>query len=288
VETSRPIIEAGGHTLSVELPSLPVPLDADAVRLAQVFANLLGNAAKYTEQGGNIELKAWRHGNEVVISVRDSGIGIAAENLSRVFEMFSQAQPASIRSQGGLGIGLSLSKGVVELHGGSIEARSEGPGHGSEFMVRLPVPTDAPAPEEAPSASATGMATTRRILVVDDNRDAADSLAILLRSMGNEVTTAYDGEVAAELAEQNRPEVVLLDIGMPNMDGLDACRRMRNQPWGASLHIIAMTGWGQQEDRRRTGDAGFDFHLVKPVDPAELLKLLAALPVDPPGGPSPR
>ncbi|MEO6463568.1 MAG: response regulator, partial [Candidatus Eisenbacteria bacterium] len=178
-------------------------------------------------------------------------------------------------------IGLSLSKGLVELHGGSIEARSEGPGRGSEFIVRLPVPVGPVAPATVPSANDEAMpATPRRILVVDDNRDAADSLTMLLRTLGHEVMTAYDGERAAELAEQTRPEVVLLDIGMPHLNGYDACRRMRGEAWGARLHIIAMTGWGQEEDRRRTGDAGFDFHVVKPVDPAELMKLLASLPAD--------
>ena len=281
LETSGPIIEAGGHSVSVELPPHPLVMEADAVRLAQVFANLLTNAAKYTEHGGTIQLKAARHGDEVVVSVRDSGIGIAGDNLPHVFEMFSQAQPAMMLSQGGLGIGLSLSKGLVELHGGSIEAHSDGPGRGSEFIVRLPVPSDSAVPAAAPAGSDEAVAAKpRRILVVDDNRDAADSLAMLLRSLGNEVTTAYDGERAAEQAEQTRPEIVLLDIGMPHLNGFDACRRMRNQAWGAGMHIIAMTGWGQEEDRRRTGEAGFDLHIVKPVDPTELMKLLASLPTD--------
>ncbi len=213
------------------------------------------------------------------MSVKDNGIGIAAEMLPRIFEIFSQSNPALVRSQGGLGIGLSLVKGLVELHGGSIEARSDGPGQGSEFVVRLPVAVETliqeparPGEDEQPKP-----VTTRRILIVDDNRDSADSLAMLLKIMGNEVGTAYDGEQAVEAAGALRPDVVLLDIGMPKLNGYDACRRIREQPWGQGMFLIALTGWGQEEDRRRTEEAGFDQHIVKPVDPAALMKLLASL-----------
>ena len=249
------------------------------MRLAQVFANLLNNAAKYTEEGGRIRLTAERQGSDVVVSVKDSGIGIAAEMLPRIFEIFSQAKPALVRSQGGLGIGLSLVKGLVELHGGSIEARSDGPGQGSEFVVRLPVAAETPVREPARPSDGRASSPRRRcrILIVDDNRDSADSLAMLLKIMGNEVGTAYDGEQAVEAAEALRPDVVLLDIGMPKLNGYDACRRIREQPWGQGMFLIALTGWGQEEDRRRTEEAGFNQHMVKPVDPAALMKLLASL-----------
>ena len=279
LETSRPVIEAGGHEFSVTLPPEPIHLEADPVRLAQVFANLLNNAAKYTEEGGRIWLAAERQGSEVTVSVKDNGIGIMAEMLPRIFEIFTQSNRALVRSQGGLGIGLSLVKGLVELHGGSIEARSDGPGQGSEFVVRLPVAGEKlvqeparPGEDEQPKP-----VTRRRILVADDNRDSADSLAMLLKIKGYEVGTAYDGEQAVEAAEALRPDVVLLDIGMPNLNGYDACRRIREQPWGQGMFLIALTGWGQEEDRRRTEEAGFDQHIVKPVDPAVLMKLLASL-----------
>jgi len=278
LETSRPVIEAGSHELTLTLPAEPIHLEADPVRLAQVFANLLNNAAKYTEEGGRIRLTAARQGSDVIVSVKDSGIGIAAEMFPRIFEIFAQAKPALLRSQGGLGIGLSLVKGLVELHGGSIEARSDGPGRGSEFVVRLPVAAEPPAREPArPSHEEQEPATKCRILIADDNHDSADSLAMLLTIMGNEVGTAYDGEQAVEAAEAIRPDVVLLDIGMPKLNGYDACRRIREQPWGKGMFLIALTGWGQEEDRRRTEEVGFNRHMVKPADPTVLMKLLADL-----------
>jgi PAS domain S-box-containing protein len=278
LETSRPVIEAAGHELTLTLPPEPIYLEADPVRLAQVFANLLNNAAKYTDEGGRIRLTAERQGRDVIVSVRDSGIGIAAEVLPRIFEIFSQAKLASERSQDGLGIGLSLVKGLVELHGGSIEARSAGPGRGSEFVVRLPVAAEAPVREPArPHADdRQPLATKWRILVVDDNHDSADSLAMLLQIMGNEVGTAYDGEQAVEAAEAIRPDVALLDIGMPKLNGYETCRRIREQPWGQGMFLIALTGWGQAEDRRRAEAAGFNLHMVKPVDPEFLMKLLTS------------
>lgn len=279
LETSQPIIEASRHELTLNLPPEPIHLEADPVRLAQVFANLLNNAAKYTEEGGRIWLTAERRGGDVTVSVRDSGIGIAAEMLPRVFEIFWQAKPASVRSQSGAGIGLSLIKGLVELHGGSVTTHSEGPGQGSEFVVRLPVAIKTPV-EEPPRPSKDGeqqAVTKHRILIVDDSRDSADMLAMLLKSAGNEVGTAYDGEQAVKAAEALRPHVVLLDIGLPKLNGYDACRRIREQPWGQGMFLIALTGWGQEEDRRRAEAAGFDQHIVKPVDPADLMKLLASL-----------
>jgi PAS domain S-box-containing protein len=278
VETSRPLIEAGGLGLEVDLPSAPIHLDADATRLAQVFANLLNNAAKYTEPGGRITLAAERRGGEAVVTVADTGIGLGPELLPRLFEMFSQAAPASVRSQGGLGIGLALVKGLVELHGGSVEARSDGHDLGSAFVVRLPV-VDGPAPTTpAPAAEAEPTcATGCKILVADDHRDAAESLARLLRLMGQEVRTAGDGLEAVALAEEFRPDVILMDIGMPRLDGYEAAARIREHPWGADMTLVALTGWGQEEDRRRSREAGFDAHLTKPVEPRDLAAYLASV-----------
>jgi PAS domain S-box-containing protein len=282
VEECRPLIEAQSHKLSVTLPPDPIYLDADPTRLGQVFANLLNNAAKYTEKGGHIWLTAEQQGGEAVVSVRDTGIGIAAEHLPRLFEKFSQVEPALQRSQGGLGIGLSLVRGLVELHGGTVEARSGGTGLGSEFTVRLPV---GKVPVEAAQKPSDGervmprSARQRRILVVDDNRDAADSLVLMLRIAGHETATAYDGLEAVQAAATFRPDVVLLDIGLPKMNGFEAARHIRQQPWGKGMALLALTGWGQEEDKRRALEAGFDYHLTKPVDPIALEKLLAVLRV---------
>ena len=281
VETSRPVIDAGGHELTVTLPTESVYLEADATRLSQVFANLLNNAAKYTEDGGRVALTAARHDGDVVVSVKDSGIGIAAEVLPRVFDMFSQVTPTLLRSQGGLGIGLSLARGLVELHGGSIAVKSDGLGQGSEFVVRLPLAAAAPVGEPArPGDGPPKAPPACRILIVDDNRDSADSLAMLLRLMGHEVSTAYDGEQAVEVASAFRPDVALLDIGMPKLNGYEACRRIREQPWGRDMILVALTGWGQEEDRRRTRAAGFNQHIVKPVDLNALLPLLSSSSVE--------
>jgi CheY-like chemotaxis protein/two-component sensor histidine kinase len=274
VETSRPVIDGGGHQLAVTLPPEPVHLDADPVRLAQVFANLLNNAAKYTARGGTVRLTAERAGPEVVVSVTDSGIGIAPEVLPRLFEMFSQATPALGRSQGGLGIGLSLVRGLVEMHGGRVEARSGGAGQGSEFVVRLPIAATPAAREQRPAGAQTPCAGGCRIVAADDNSDAAHSLALMLTLMGHEVRTARDGQEAVEVAEAFRPEVVVLDIGMPRLNGYEAARRIRQQPWGKAVLLVALTGWGQEEDRRRSKEAGFDEHLVKPANPAALEELL--------------
>jgi PAS domain S-box-containing protein len=280
VETSRPAIEQSGHELTVTLPAEPVYLYGDLVRLAQVLMNLLTNAAKYTEPGGRIWLTAELASDgrpEVVVRVKDTGMGIPAEKLPRLFEMFFQVDRSLERAQGGLGIGLSLVRRLVELHGGRVEAHSDGPGRGSEFVAHLPALVEPPkiVPSPRPAAEGETKDSGRRILVVDDNQDSADSLAMLLGMTGHEVETAYDGLEAVEAAERVRPDVVLLDLGMPRLNGYDACRRIREQPWGKDVVLIALTGWGQEEDRRRTAEAGFDGHLVKPVDHAALAELLA-------------
>jgi CheY-like chemotaxis protein len=278
IETSRPLLDQMGHELTVSLPEEPIFVEADLTRLAQVFLNLLNNAAKYSDRHGHIHLTAGREGHDAVVLVKDTGIGIAADQLPRIFEMFSQVDRSLEKSQGGLGIGLTLVRRLVELHGGSVVANSEGTGKGSEFVVRLPVAGDANAlkPSKGEDAhSATNIAL--RILIVDDNRDGANSLSTMLKFLGNETRTAYDGEEALVAANSFRPNVILLDIGLPKLNGYEACRRIRNEPWGKKIVIIAQTGWGQEEDRQRTRDAGFDYHKVKPVDPMELMKLLIDL-----------
>ncbi len=275
VETSRPLIEQMGHELSVVPPSQSVVVDADLTRLSQVFLNLLNNAAKYSNRGGHIWLTAKRQGSEVVVSVKDAGIGIAPEQLPRIFEMFSQIDNSLERSQGGLGIGLTLVQRLVQMHGGSVEAHSEGPGRGSEFIMRLPVVEEASVPQRAKGEEAKK--ASLRILIADDNRDGADSLSKMLKIMGSETLTAYDGEDAVSAAAVFRPDVILMDIGMPKLNGNEACLRMRELPWERQPMIMALTGWGQDGDRQRTQDAGFDHHLVKPVDIAVLMKLLAGV-----------
>jgi PAS domain S-box-containing protein len=273
VETARPQIEAQGHTLTVTLPPQPIHLNADLTRLAQVFWNLLNNSAKYTEPGGRISLTAEREGNEAVVTVRDNGIGIPAESLPGLFEIFSQVDRSLERAQGGLGIGLALVKGLTKAHGGRVEARSEGVGRGSTFIVRLPVTQRRPPADK--QADASQPVANGRILIVDDNRDGAASLAMLLTVMGNETRSAHDGLEAVDLAEAFRPDLIVLDIGLPKLNGYDACRRIREKEWARDTLIVAATGWGQDDDRRRSKEAGFDHHLVKPVDAAELNRLLA-------------
>ncbi len=280
LETSRPLIETGGHQLQVSLPSKPILLNADPVRLAQAFSNLLNNAAKYSERGGQIMMSAERQGDEVVLSIRDQGIGIRSEELPHIFDMFVQMDHSTERSQGGLGIGLTLVKRLIEMHGGTVEARSEGLGRGSEFLVRLPFAvTKSLADEQQPGIGdyAKRYLPARRILVVDDNVDAAESMAMMLRLLGHEVSTAHDGVAAIDMVEKLRPEVALLDLGMPKLDGYDAARHIRQQTSGKDVLLVAVTGWGQDEDRRRTKEAGFNLHLVKPIDLAALEKLLVDL-----------
>jgi len=272
LEANRPLIEEMGHVLSVSAPSEPAFLNADPVRFAQILSNLLNNAAKYTPPGGRIALKAEHRGDEVEVSVTDNGIGIPGESLEAIFEMFTQVGSQSSNGQSGLGIGLSLAKGLVALHGGTIQAHSEGLGRGSEFRVRVPMRLTHDADSATPVRTAA-TAHRLKILVVDDNRDAAESLSTLLQLKGHEVRSAYDGENALQLAEEFRPQMVLLDLGMPKMNGYEACRRIRDHAWGAQMTLIAVTGWGQEDDRRKSTDAGFDGHLVKPIDPENLDEL---------------
>jgi PAS domain S-box-containing protein len=276
IESARPLLEASAHKLTVKLPPRPIHLDADPTRLSQILLNLLNNAAKYTPRGGHIRLAAERNGSEVVITVRDNGIGIAPEHLPHVFEMFSQVTPALERSEGGLGIGLALVRGLLDLHGGSIEAHSEGSGRGSEFTVRLPAVAETDLVErQEPAGTPAGSQGPRcRILVVDDNRDAADSLALMLQLKGHDIRTAEDGAQGVQIAEEYRPDLVLLDIGMPRMNGYEAARHIRQQPWGKTMRLVALTGWGQDEDKRRAAEAGFDQHLTKPVEHARIEALL--------------
>jgi PAS domain S-box-containing protein len=274
VETSRPLLEAGGHDLAVELPPAAVHLDADPVRLAQIFSNLLNNAARHTRHPCRIVLRAEARGNEAHVSVSDDGAGIAPEMLPHIFEMFSQGHHPQNPTGGGLGIGLSLVRGLVELHGGRIEARSPGPGRGSTFLVRLPT-ASAQAIEPSPEPDAVPLAGRRRILIADDLHDNANSMAALFRTRGHEVAVAYDGEQALATAESFRPEIILLDIGMPGLSGHDVCRKLREESWGRVALVIAITGWGQESDHRLTAEAGFDHHLVKPVDVAALERLIA-------------
>ena len=276
VESSRPLIERCGHELTVDLPPSSTTLDADPVRLAQVFSNLLNNAAKYTRRGGHIWLGARLEGHNVVVSVRDNGVGISAEMLARIFDMFTQVDQSRDQSQGGLGIGLTLARRLVEMHDGSIEVRSAGVDQGSEFTVRLPLSVQPQAEPQRPSIAPRADALSGcRILVVDDNKDSANSLAMVLRRKANEIRTAYDGLEAVQAAEDFRPELVLLDIGLPKLNGYEVARRIREQPWGEHVILVALTGWGQDEDRRRSQDAGFDFHFVKPVELSALENLLA-------------
>ena len=277
VEAARPLITARKHGLAVDLPPDLPTLDADPVRLAQVLSNLLTNAAKYTDPPGRIQLTARVAGDSVRISVKDNGIGLSASLLDHVFEMFSQGENEHGRAEGGLGIGLALVKGLVDLHGGTIAVRSDGPGMGSEFVVTLPCRTSAAALRVEPRPpEPKGTAAVRRILVADDNQDAANTLAMLLRLAGHEVHTAHGGQTALALASTVRPEIALLDIGMPDLDGYEVAKQLRAAPWGATVKLIALTGWGQEEDKRRAQAAGFDHHLTKPVDPDRLEALLAA------------
>lgn len=277
IETSRPLIEEMGHELIVAIPETPIVVDADLTRLAQVFMNLLNNSAKYSERSGQIRLTVTCAGAEAFISVADAGIGIAREQLPRVFEMFSQIDHSLEKAQGGLGIGLSLVKRLVEMHGGAIEARSEGVGKGAEFIVRLPIVDDRRELPVPMNADAPRAASQLRILVVDDNRDGADSLSQMLAALGNETQTAYDGEEALFAAAAFRPDAILLDIGLPKLNGYEVCRRIREMPFGKSIIIIAQTGWGQDDDRERTKQAGFDHHMVKPVSLMDVEKAVSVL-----------
>jgi signal transduction histidine kinase len=278
VDSQRATIDAAGHRLILRMPQPPILLEVDPTRLEQVVANLLDNAAKYTPRGGEIELAAERSGGEVVVRVRDNGIGIPPDLLPRVFDLFVQEHQSLARTQGGLGLGLTLVRKLVEMHGGSVEARSPGPGHGSVFLVRLPArtePRDGAATRDR--AVPAVPAARRRILLVEDNADAAEVLAEYLESLGHEVTVAHDGPAALEAAARVHPEIALLDIGLPGMDGYEVGRRLRQDAGTGGPVLVALTGYGQEEDRKRSRDSGFAHHLTKPFEAAALERLLAEL-----------
>jgi PAS domain S-box-containing protein len=276
IEAAKPFIDTKRHQLRITLPDHAVWLVADPVRLAQVFSNLLINAAKYTSPGGHIELTATNGSDGLTVCVRDDGIGMAPEMLPKLFTLFSQGPAARDDAAAGLGVGLAMVRGLVELHGGTVEARSAGPGRGSEFIVRLPVES-VPAAEETEARSPPAPTTTLRILVVDDNRDAADSCATLFELAGHRTAVAYNGTQALELGGSFVPHVVLLDIGLPDLNGFEVARRIRTTGWGAGIPLVAVTGWGQEEDRRRAIEAGFDRHLTKPVAAETIQELVNAL-----------
>ncbi|HEV8202412.1 MAG TPA: PAS domain-containing protein [Candidatus Polarisedimenticolia bacterium] len=280
IEANAPAADRLGQAVTASLPEEPLRVDGDPVRLAQILGNLLDNASKYTGRNGRVHVAIERRsagpdiGGEVIVSVRDTGIGIPPEKLGSVFDMFAQVGRATDREQGGLGIGLSLVKRLVDLHGGSVEARSGGPGRGSEFVVRLPRTAGDAQAKPADPAGLPAAAGARRILVVDDNQDNAASLDMILKLAGHTTATAGDGLEALDAAEKLRPDVILLDLGMPNLNGFDACRRLRELPWGRDIVIVAISGWGQAKDRQRSMEAGFDGHLVKPVDYPDLMRFL--------------
>jgi CheY-like chemotaxis protein/two-component sensor histidine kinase len=284
VEISRPLIESRGHQLQLELPQQGIELMADATRLAQMLGNLLNNAAKYTPPQGHLRLTAWQEGATAVIEVADDGVGIPAEMLDQVFSLFTQVGRTLDRAQGGLGIGLYLVRSLAELHGGSVAASSDGPGRGSVFTLRLPclLPATAAAPSVAAGETMASKAQPGlKVLVVDDNVDAAESLATVLQLTGRQTCTVYDGPGVLQAAREFGPDVVLLDIGLPGMSGYDVARQLRADPGLSRSVLIAVTGWGSEEDRRRSREAGFDEHLTKPVDLATLDPLLRRFAADP-------
>jgi signal transduction histidine kinase len=279
VDTIQASIQERGQRLHVSLPSEPVWVNADVVRMTQIFLNLLDNASKFTPEGGTIWLTSERTEGSALVRLRDTGAGITPEELPQLFQMFYQIRRSAAGAQGGLGIGLALVRRLVELHGGTVEASSEGHERGAEFVVRLPELADVLAGDSnGVPKEETGAAATRRVLIVDDNVDSAESLAMLLRLGGHEIETAYDGLQAVEAAERMKPDLVLLDIGLPGIDGYDAAARIRQGSGGSEVVLVAITGWGQDEDRRRSREAGFDAHLTKPVDMAALSRLIAELP----------
>jgi signal transduction histidine kinase/ActR/RegA family two-component response regulator len=281
VETAQPQLSAAGVSLTVEIPPHPLTLDADTTRIAQVFLNLLTNAAKFTPEGGRVWLVAHAHGDRVSVVVRDTGIGMAPEDQERVFGMFVQLNRDMRRSQTGLGIGLTLVKQMTEMHGGSVAVWSAGAGQGSEFTVTLPLAIAAETAQPQHDRPLLPAHASWKILVADDSRDGADSLAYLLRTAGHDVKTAYDGRTAIRLAAEDKPDVVLLDIGMPEVTGYDVARAIRREAWGRGMRLIALTGWGQAEHRRRSLEVGFDDHLVKPVE-LDVLENVLQLGTPPP------
>jgi signal transduction histidine kinase/CheY-like chemotaxis protein len=277
VEASRPLIEGAHHTLTVEIPDEPIVVSADAVRLAQIVSNLLNNAAKYTDDGGSILLSVRRDGSQAVITVKDTGSGISPEALPRVFDMFVQEELRDHRPKGGLGIGLTLVRSLVEMHGGRVEAHSDGPGKGSEFVVRLPLSASVPVRADQGVLPIRKPRRMTRVLVVDDNEDAAESLGALLRMMGADVRVAQDGWTALEIFDSFKPAAVFLDLGMPDMDGFEVAHQIRSRPNTKDTVLIALTGWSQERDKRRTAEAGFDRHLAKPADLETLQSVLTSL-----------
>jgi PAS domain S-box-containing protein len=277
VESTRSMIQSMEHELTVTVPAQPIHVDADLARLVQVVDNLLNNACKFMDKGGRITVTLERDEGQAFIRVRDRGVGIAPGEVQRIFEIFTQLDSSRQRSAGGLGVGLSLVKSLVEMHGGMVEAHSEGVGRGSEFVIRLPLSAEAPIRTEASVSEPLPLAD-RRVLIVDDNRDGAESLATLLTMSGHHTQMVHDGLEALEAAERFRPDLVLLDIGIPKLNGYDACRRIRNQPWGKDMVVVAVTGYGQESDIRSSREAGFDHHLIKPVDFRSIAKVLAGLP----------
>jgi PAS domain S-box-containing protein len=275
VQACAPLARSCGHEVLVRLPREPISLHADPARLVQVFSNLLNNACKYTPEGGKIGLDVERQGNYAAITVEDNGVGIPHDKLHRIFDMFMQVDQSLERSRGGLGIGLVLVKRLVEMHGGSVEASSGGEGLGTRFVIRLPAAFDQPKAVAQIANAASETAQRRSILIVDDNRDAAESLALLLRPISREIHVAHDGEAGLEAAKRHRPDIVLLDIGLPKLNGHEVCRHLRKEQWGSEMVIVALTGWGQENDRRETREAGFDGHLTKPVPYAALTEFLA-------------
>jgi signal transduction histidine kinase/CheY-like chemotaxis protein len=278
-EMSRPLLEDGRHAFDISMPREAVFVDGDVHRLTQAVSNLLNNAATFTPRGGHIALRADRQDGEVVLTVHDDGIGIGSDKLAGIFDIFIQADHSPDRAHAGLGVGLPLAKRITEMHGGSVEAYSDGPGAGSTFTIRLPVsvPNTQPAPEESPEAVPIAEARMSRILVVDDSPDVVESMSLLLQLMEIDVRTASGGQEAITVADGYRPDVILLDIGMPGMNGLEAAREIRRRPWGGDIKLIAVTGWGQESDIRRSREAGFDDHLVKPMDPDALMQLIGSL-----------
>ena len=277
LEASRPLIESARHTLTVDIPDEPIVVRADAVRLAQIVSNLLNNAAKYTDEGGSIALSVRRDGQQAVIAVKDTGIGISQEAIPRVFDMFVQEELRDHRPTIGLGIGLTLVRSLVEMHGGRVEARSEGPGQGSEFTVRLPLSSSAPTQADIGVLPLRRPRRMTRVLVVDDNEDAAESLGALLRTMGADVRVALDGWTALEIFDSFQPSAVFLDLGMPDMDGFEVAHQIRSRPNTQDTVLIALTGWSQERDKRRTAEAGFNRHLAKPADLETLQAVLTSL-----------
>ena len=276
MEISRPLIDAKGHSVLVRQPDEPVPVDADPTRLTQIASNLLNNAARYTPAGGTIRVSVERERSEAVLTIEDNGVGIPAESLGRVFDMFTRGDTTAPMSDGGLGVGLALVRALTELHGGRVEAASDGEGRGASFTVHLPVLSGSPAADER-SERRPREISSRRVLIADDNVDAGSSLSVLLELQGHQARIARDGDQAVRIAEEFRPDLILMDLGMPNVDGFEATRRIRRFDWGRTMRIVALTGWGQEGDREHSRAAGCDGHLVKPVEPADLTQLLSEL-----------